>query len=156
MSSFPEVGAKAPAFSLTRDGGGTVSLKDFKGRKLVVYFYPKADTPGCTKEAIAFNGLKAEFAAADTDILGVSADEVKAQDKFRDKYSLGFALGSDPETKMAKDWRVWVQKSLYGREYMGLERATFLVNATGTIEAAWHKVKVPGHVEAVLEAAQSL
>ncbi|UJX45221.1 peroxiredoxin [Xanthobacter sp. YC-JY1] len=156
MSSFPEVGAKAPAFSLTRDGGGTVSLKDFKGRKLVVYFYPKADTPGCTKEAIAFNGLKAEFAAVDTDILGVSADQVKAQDKFRDKYSLGFALGSDPDKAMLEAYGVWVEKSMYGRKYMGIERATILIGRDGKVAKTWPKVKVDGHAADVLKAAQEL
>lgn len=156
MSSLPEVGAKAPAFSLARDGGGSVALKDFKGRKLVVYFYPKADTPGCTKEAIAFNGLKAAFAAADTDILGVSADAVKAQDKFRDKYSLAFPLASDPEKAMLEAYGVWGEKSLYGRIFMGIRRATLLIGRDGKVARVWPKVKVDGHAEEVLKAAQEL
>ncbi|MEP9353320.1 peroxiredoxin [Xanthobacter sp. KR7-65] len=156
MSEFPEVGAPAPAFSLSRDGGGSVSLKDFKGRKLVVYFYPKADTPGCTKEAIAFNGLKAAFAAADTDILGVSADAVKAQDKFKTKYGLDFALGSDPDKAMLEAYGVWVEKSMYGRKYMGIERATVLIGRDGTLARTWPNVKVTGHAEEVLKAAQEL
>ncbi|QRG05595.1 peroxiredoxin [Xanthobacter dioxanivorans] len=156
MSKLPEVGQKAPPFSLARDGGGTVALKDFKGRKLVLYFYPKADTPGCTKEAIAFNGLKAAFAAADTDILGVSADAVKAQDKFKTKYDLDFPLGSDPEKAMLEAYGVWVEKSMYGKTHMGIERATLLIGRDGKVAHTWPKVKVEGHAEAVLKAAQEL
>lgn len=156
MSNLPEVGQNAPAFTLARDGGGKVALKDFKGRKLVVYFYPKADTSGCTKEAIAFNGLKAAFAAADTDILGVSADEVKAQDKFKTKYGLDFPLGSDTEKTMLEAYGVWVEKSMYGKKYMGIERATFLIGRDGKVARTWPKVKVDGHAEEVLKAAQDL
>lgn len=156
MSNLPEVGQNAPAFTLARDGGGKVALKDFKGRKLVVYFYPKADTSGCTKEAIAFNGLKAAFAAADTDILGVSADEVKAQDKFKTKYGLDFPLGSDTGKTMLEAYGVWVEKSMYGKKYMGIERATFLIGRDGKVARTWPKVKVDGHAEEVLKAAQDL
>ncbi|MFS8037975.1 peroxiredoxin [Xanthobacter sp. AM11] len=156
MSKFPEAGSKAPAFTLSRDGGGSVSLVDFAGRKLVLYFYPKADTPGCTKEAIAFNGLKAAFAAADTDILGVSADAVKAQDRFRAKYDLAFPLGSDPDKAMLEAYGVWVEKSMYGRTYMGIERATLLIGRDGTVARTWSKVKVDGHAQEVLQAAQAL
>lgn len=156
MSMFPEVGAPAPPFSLTRDGGGSVALTDYAGRKLVIYLYPKADTPGCTKESIAFNGLKAAFAAAGTDILGVSADAVKAQDKFKTKYGLDFPLGSDPDKAMLEAYGVWVEKSMYGRKYMGIERATLLIGRDGTVARTWPKVKVEGHAEEVLKAAQAL
>jgi peroxiredoxin Q/BCP len=150
------VAEKAPAFALARDGSGTVSLSDFKGRKLVLFFYPKADTPGCTKEAIAFNGLKREFGKAGTDILGVSADPVRAQDKFRDKYDLTIALGSDESKKMLTAYGVWGEKSMYGRKFMGIRRTTFLIGRDGRIAQVWENVKVPGHAESVLEAAEAL
>ena len=152
----PAIGAKAPAFTLPRDGGGTVSLADFKGRKLVLYFYPKADTPGCTKEAIAFNGLKRAFAKAGAAILGVSADPVKAQDKFREKYDLAIPLASDESKKMLTAYGVWGEKSMYGRKFMGVRRTTFLIDRDGRIAQVWENVKVPGHAEAVLEAAKAL
>ena len=152
----PAIGAKAPAFTLPRDGGDTVSLAGFKGRKLVLYFYPKADTPGCTQEAIAFNGLKRAFAKANTEILGVSADPVKAQDRFRDKHDLAIALASDESKKMLTIYGVRGEKSMYGRKFMGVRRTTFLINADGRIAQVWENVKVPGHVEAVLEAAKAL
>ena len=120
-------GAKAPAFNLPRDGGGSVSLADFKGRKLVLYFYPKADTPGCTREAIEFSKLRAEFPKAGTDVLGVSADPVAAQDKFKKKHSLGIALLSDETHKMLEAYGVWGKKSMYGRTFMGITRTTFLI-----------------------------
>lgn len=156
MTKMPEAGEVAPAFTLSRDGGGTVALKDFAGRKLVLYFYPKADTPGCTKEAIAFNGLRAAFAAADTDILGVSADAVAAQDRFKAKHGLDIPLGSDPDTAMLEAYGVWGEKSMYGRTFMGVSRATFLIARDGTVARLWPKVKVEGHAEEVLEAAQGL
>uniref|UniRef100_UPI00372D12B1 peroxiredoxin n=1 Tax=Xanthobacter cornucopiae TaxID=3119924 RepID=UPI00372D12B1 len=156
MSQIPEVGSKAPPFRLKRDGGGEVALDDFKGRKLVVYFYPKANTSGCTKEAIAFNTLRAAFAAADTDIVGVSADPVKAQDSFRAKYDLAFPLGSDETHEMLAAYGVWGEKSMYGRTFMGITRATVLIGRDGTIAQVWPKVKVDGHAEAVLKAAQAL
>lgn len=149
-------GDRAPAFRIATDGGETVSSAGLKGSPYVVYFYPKDDTSGCTKEAIAFSAALPKFRKLGLDVLGVSRDSVESHAKFRKKHKLKLALGSDPETKMAKDWGVWIKKSLYGREYMGVERATFLVNAKGVIDTAWHKVKVPGHVEAVLEAAKSL
>ena len=154
--TVPAIGENAPPFSLLRDGGGTISLADFKGRKLVLYFYPKADTPGCTKESIAFNGLKAKFAKADTDIVGVSADPVKAQDKFRDKYELTIPLASDESKKMLTDYGVWGEKSMYGRKFMGVRRTTVLIDRKGRIAQVWENVKVPGHAEAVLEAARAL
>ena len=154
--AVPNVGEKAPSFTLPRDGGGTLSLADFKGRKLVLYFYPKADTPGCTQEAIAFNGLKRAFAKADTEIIGASADPVKAQDKFRDKHNLAIALASDESKKMLTAYGVWGEKSMYGRKFMGLRRTTFLIGRDGRIAQVWENVKVPGHAEAVLEAAKAL
>ncbi|MEA2927680.1 MAG: thioredoxin-dependent peroxiredoxin [Hyphomicrobiales bacterium] len=150
------VGEKAPDFTLLRDGGGTITLGDFKGRKLVLYFYPKADTPGCTKEAIAFNGLKRAFAAAGTDVVGVSADPVKAQDKFRDKYGLKFPLASDETHAMLAAYGVWGEKSMYGRRFMGVLRSTFLIDGKGRVAQMWHGVKVDGHADAVLAAAKAL
>ncbi|QTL03516.1 peroxiredoxin [Aquabacter sp. L1I39] len=156
MTKIPAPGTPAPAFSLKRDGGGEVSLKDFAGRKLVLYFYPKANTSGCTKEAIAFNGLRQDFEAADTAILGVSADPVAAQDKFKAKYDLAFPLASDEQTEMLSDYGVWVEKSMYGRKYMGIERVTLLIDRDGTVAKVWPKVKVDGHAAEVLAAAQAL
>lgn len=156
MADFPTEGSQAPDFSLPRDGGGEVSLKDFAGRKLVLYFYPKADTPGCTKEAIAFNALRAEFEAANTVILGVSADPVKAQDKFKAKHQLDLPLASDEDKAMLEAYGVWVEKSMYGKKYMGIERATLLIDATGRVAKSWPKVKVEGHAADVLEAAKAL
>jgi len=129
---------------------------DFKGRKLVLYFYPKADTPGCTKEAIAFSALKRAFAKAGTDILGASADPVSAQDKFRDKHGLGIALASDEGKKMLTAYGVWGEKSMYGRKFMGVKRTTFLIGRDGRIVRVWENVKVPGHAEEVLDAAKAL
>lgn len=149
-------GDRAPSFKIATDGGETLSSAGLKGSPYIVYFYPKDDTSGCTKEAIAFSAALPKFRKLGIEVIGVSRDSLEAHAKFRKKHRLKVALGSDPETKMARDWGVWVKKSLYGREYMGLERATFLVNDKGTITQAWHKVKVPGHVEAVLEAAKSL
>ena len=149
-------GDRAPAFKIATDGGETLSSAGLKGSPYVVYFYPKDDTSGCTKEAIAFSAALPKFRKLGIEVIGVSRDSIESHAKFRKKHKLKLALGSDPETKMAKDWGVWVKKSLYGREYMGLERATFLVDAKGIIAQAWHKVKVPGHAEAVLEAAKSL
>ena len=151
-----KAGAKAPDFTLPRDGGGATGLAEYKGRKLVLYFYPKADTEGCTKEAIAFSGLKAKFAKADTDILGVSADPVRAQDRFRDKHKLKIALASDETKKMLVAYGVWGEKSMYGRKYMGIVRTTYLIGADGRIAQVWDNVKVAGHAEDVLAAAKAL
>ena len=150
------VGAKAPSFTLERDGGTSVSLKDFKTRNLVLYFYPKADTPGCTKEAIEFSRLRASFAKAGTEILGVSADPVKAQDKFKSKHKLTIALGSDESKEMLQAYGAWGEKSMYGRKFMGVIRKTFLIGADGRIVRIWPKVRVPGHAQEVLEAVRSL
>ena len=154
--TVPGIGSKAPDFTLPRDGGGTLSLSDFKGRNLVLYFYPKAGTPGCTAESIAFNGLKRAFAKADSEIVGVSADPVKAQDKFRDKHGLTIPLASDEEKKMLTAYGVWGEKSMYGRKFMGVRRTTFLIGRDGRVAQVWENVKVPGHAEAVLEAAKAL
>jgi peroxiredoxin Q/BCP len=156
MAETPAAGAKAPDFSLMGDDGRNVSLRDFRGRKLVLYFYPKADTPGCTREAIAFNALKSAFAKADTAILGVSADPVKAQDAFKRKHALAIPLASDESHKMLADYGVWGKKSMYGRTFMGIIRATFLIGPDGRIARVWPKVKVDGHAEEVLAAAKAL
>ena len=152
----PAAGERAPNFKLPRDGGGTVSLADFKGRKLVLYFYPKADTPGCTKEAIDFNALRRAFGKAETDIIGVSADPVRALDKFRDKHDLAIRLASDEEKKMLIAYGVWGEKSMYGRKFMGVMRTTLLIGRDGRVAQVWENVKVPGHAEAVLDAAKAL
>jgi thioredoxin-dependent peroxiredoxin len=149
-------GSKAPAFTLKRDGGGTVSLADFKGRKLVIYFYPKADTPGCTREAIDFSRLKKEFAKADTEVVGVSADPVEAQDRFKKKHGLSLSLGSDPEHKMLTAYEAWGKKSMYGLTFMGVIRMTYLIDAKGKIAQVWPKVRVDGHADDVLAAAKAL
>jgi peroxiredoxin Q/BCP len=149
-------GSKAPAFKLPRDGGASVSLADFKGRKLVIYFYPKADTPGCTQESIDFSTLRAEFGKAGTDILGVSADPVAAQEKFKKKHDLGMALLSDETHSMLEAYGVWGKKSMYGKTFMGIIRTTFLIGPDGRIARIWPKVKVAGHAAEVLAVAKAL
>ncbi len=144
-------GDRAPAFKLTLDDGTSVALKDFKGRNLVLYFYPKADTPGCTKEAIAFSTLRAAFAKSGTDILGVSADPVAAQSKFKTKHKLKIALGSDESKTMLQAYGAWGEKSMYGRKFMGVIRKTFLIDGTGRIVRVWPKVSVSGHAQEVLD-----
>jgi len=156
MAPQPEAGSAAPDFTLPRDGGGNISLADFRGRKVVLYFYPKADTPGCTKEAIAFSGLAADFAKANTAIIGVSADSVKAQDAFKQKYDLSIALASDEKHRMLDAYGVWGEKSMYGKTFLGVSRATFLIGPDGRIVRVWPKVKVDGHAEEVLAAARAL
>ena len=151
-----EPGSKAPAFTLKRDGGGAVSLADFKGRKLVIYFYPKADTPGCTREAMDFSRLKKEFAKAGAEIIGVSADPVEAQDRFKKKHGLSLSLGSDPDHKMLTAYEAWGKKSMYGRTFMGVIRMTYLIDVKGRIAQVWPKVRVDGHAEEVLAAAKAL
>jgi peroxiredoxin Q/BCP len=149
-------GAKAPVFTLPRDGGGTVSLKDFAGRKLVLYFYPRADTPGCTKESIDFSRLKAAFARAGADVLGVSADAVSAQDAFKAKHKLAIALGSDESRKMLEAYGVWQEKSLYGRKFFGIVRSTFLLGPDQRVAQVWPRVSVDGHADEVLAAVKAL
>ena len=151
-----KVGQKAPAFSLPRDGGGRVSLAQFKGRKLVIYFYPRADTPGCTRESIDFSRLRAAFDKAGADILGVSADPVKAQDAFKKKHDLTIGLLSDETHEMLDGYGAWGKKSMYGKSFMGVLRTTFLIGTDGRIAQIWPKVKVEGHAEEVLKAAQAL
>ena len=150
------VGGKAPSFRLPHDGGGEVSLADFKGRKLVLYFYPKADTPGCTVEAKDFSKLAPAFGRAGTAILGVSADPVPKQGKFKAKHDLSIMLASDESLEMLKAYGVWAKKSMYGRSYMGILRNTYLIGPDGRIARIWEKVKVAGHAAEVLEAAKAL
>jgi peroxiredoxin Q/BCP len=149
-------GDRAPAFNLPCDGGAKLSLSSLKGQKVVLYFYPKDNTSGCTKEAIDFNGLKAKFAKTETVVIGVSPDSVVSHDKFKMKFKLGFPLVSDEEKTMLSAYGVWVEKSMYGRKYMGVERTTFLIDRKGKIAQVWNKVKVPGHADEVLEAAKAL
>lgn len=149
-------GAMAPTFTLPRDGGGSIALADFAGRKLVLYFYPRADTSGCTKEAIDFSRLKGAFGEAGTDILGVSADPVPAQDKFKAKHKLAIALASDEKHRMLEAYGVWQEKSMYGRKFMGIVRTTVLIGADRRIARIWPKVSVTGHAEEVLAAARAL
>ncbi len=151
-----QAGDRAPEFSLPGDGGKTLSLATAAGKKLVLYFYPKDDTSGCTMEAKDFNALRADFAAAGTESIGVSPDSAASHDKFKKKYELGFALASDESKAMLEAYGVWVEKSMYGRKYMGVERTTFLIGADGRIARIWSKVKVPGHAAEVLAAAKAL
>ncbi len=151
-----EAGDKAPEFKLATDGGETVSRAGLKGRPFLLYFYPKDDTSGCTREAVDFSAAASKLAKLGIPVIGVSKDSLASHEKFRKKHKLKIILASDPEIKAAEKWGVWVEKSLYGRKYMGMERATFLVDAKGVIAQAWHKVKVPGHVDAVLSAAKKL
>jgi peroxiredoxin Q/BCP len=151
-----EAGAKAPAFSGATDGGGTVSLAQLKGKPVVLYFYPKDSTPGCTKEAQGFRDAYAKFKKAGAEIVGVSKDSVASHDKFKTREALTFPLLSDPEGKVCEAYGTWIEKSLYGRKYMGIDRATFLIDGKGVIRQVWRKVKVPGHVEAVLAAVEAL
>ena len=149
-------GKKAPAFSMPTDGGGSTSLKDLKGQMVVLYFYPKDSTPGCTIEACDFRDLMADFSKIDATIIGVSKDSVKRHDNFKSKYELPFALASDAKSDVCERYGVWVEKSMYGRKYMGIERATFLIDAKGTVRKVWRKVKVKGHANEVLAAIQAL
>lgn len=149
-------GDKAPSFRLSTDGGGEVSLSALKGQPFVLYFYPKDDTTGCTKEAQAFSKYLKKFEQLGVNVVGISKDSVASHDRFKTKYKLKLTLASDPEVKAAQAYGVWGEKTLYGRKYLGVERATFLVDAKGRIREIWRKVRVPGHVEAVLAAAKSL
>src|SRR6185437_11789514 len=156
MPAKLDPGSKAPAFSLPRDGGGTVSLADFKGQNLILYFYPRADTPGCTIESKAFSDLSAAFRKAGAAVLGVSADPVKAQDAFKAKHDLAIPLASDETHQMLLAYGVWGEKSMYGRKFMGITRTTFLIGQDGRIARVWPRVKVAGHAEEVLAAAKEL
>jgi peroxiredoxin Q/BCP len=151
-----EEGRKAPDFTMQATGGRTVSLKGMNGRPFVLYFYPKADTPGCTKEACGFQESLPGFGGLGIEVIGVSPDKLPAIEKFAAKYDLTFPLASDPDNAVATAYGVWVEKSMYGKKYMGIERSTFLVGKDGKVARAWRGVKVPGHVEAVAEAAKAL
>ncbi|MBC9876010.1 redoxin domain-containing protein [Bradyrhizobium sp. INPA01-394B] len=149
-------GQKAPAFRLPRDGGNIVTSADYAGQKLVLFFYPRADTPGCTREAIDFSRLRDAFKAAGTAVLGISADPLKAQEKFRDKHSLSVPLISDEAHEMLEAYGAWGEKSMYGKSFLGILRTTVLIGADGKVARIWRNVRVDGHADDVLEAARSL
>lgn len=154
--TVPAEGDKAPDFDLATDGGGRVRLASFKGHPVVVYFYPSDDTPTCTAEAINFSAAAADFAAAGAALIGVSPDGPRSHDRFKAKHRLAVTLASDPDHAVAERYGIWVEKTLFGRRYMGVERATFLVAADGRIAKIWRKVRIKGHVESVLAAVKSL
>ena len=156
MAEQVSIGDMAPEIDLPTDGGGRFRLSDHAGKPVVVYFYPKDDTSGCTKEALEFTERMQAFKKAGALIIGISPDSVSKHDKFKSKHELGVLLGSDEEKDVLQAYGVWVEKSMYGRKYMGVERSTVLVGADGKIAEIWRKVKVPGHVEAVLEAVKAL
>lgn len=151
-----DVGDLAPQFDLPRDGGGTLSLAALSGKSVVLYFYPQDDTTSCTQEAISFTQLKPEFEKAGAVVIGLSPDSTKKHDKFKAKYSLTIDLAADEERKVIEAYHLWVEKSMYGRKYMGVERATFLIGRDGHIARIWRKVRVKGHAEEVLEAVRAL
>ena len=151
-----EAGDKAPDFILPTDGNGSVSLKKLKGRKVILYFYPKDDTPGCTTQACGFRDNLRDFAKADAVVIGVSRDSVAAHDKFKKKFELPFPLAADLDGKVCEAYGTWIEKSMYGRKYMGVERSTFLIDGGGVLRQEWRKVKVPGHADEVLAAAKAL
>lgn len=152
MAKMVEEGQKAPAFSLATDDGGQVSLKDFAGKPFVVYFYPKDDTAGCTREALDFTLAAAKFKKHGVSIVGVSKDSVAAHARFKAKHKLNLTLACDPDGTVIDSYGSWIEKSMYGRKYMGIDRSTFLINSKGKITKIWRKVRVPGHVEEVLAA----
>lgn len=155
MSELSE-GSPAPDFRLPGDNGTEISLSAYRGQLVVLYFYPKDNTSGCTKEAVAFNELSGDFKATGVAVIGVSPDPVSSHDKFKAKYGLGFSLAADEDTAVATAYGVWVEKSMYGKKYMGVERTTFLIDGQGVVRRTWRKVKVPGHAEEVLEAAKAI
>ncbi len=154
--AMPQDGDKAPDFALPTDGGGSLALSRLKGKPVVLYFYPKDDTSGCTAEAKDFSRLAPDFRRAGVEVIGVSPDSVDSHAKFRKKYDLTVKLAADADKAVANAYGVWVEKSMYGRMYMGVERSTFLIDKAGRIANSWRKVKVPGHAEEVLAAAQAL
>jgi len=151
-----EEGDVAPDFTLPTDGGDSISLSALKGKPVVLYFYPKDDTPGCTKEACGFRDAQADFSSIGATVIGVSKDSVAKHDKFKAKYELNFPLAADEDGTVCEAYGTWVEKSMYGRKYMGIDRATFLIDAKGKLAKIWRKVKVPGHVEAVQAALKDL
>jgi peroxiredoxin Q/BCP len=151
-----DIGDKAPDFTMATDGGGKVSLKALRGKPVVLYFYPKDDTSGCTAEACAFRDTLPDFSKLEATVIGVSRDPVKSHEKFKEKYGLPFPLASDEDGKVTDAYGVWVEKSMYGRNYMGIERSTFLIDKSGVIRNIWRKVKVPGHAGEVLQAVEAL
>jgi peroxiredoxin Q/BCP len=151
-----EAGDKAPDFTLPADGGGEVSLKELKGKPVVLYVYPKDDTPGCTAEACAFRDQLPDFAKVKAQVIGISRDSVASHDKFKKKFKLPFPLASDEDGKVCQAYGVWMEKSMYGKKYMGIERSTFLIDGKGVVRNIWRKVKVPGHAEEVLAATEAL
>jgi peroxiredoxin Q/BCP len=151
-----EAGKKAPDFSAFTDGGKKLKLSKLRGKPVVLYFYPKDDTSGCTAEACGFRDKLPDFSKVKAQVIGVSRDSVERHDKFKKKYALNFPLVSDEDGKICAKYGTWVEKSLYGRKYMGIERATFLIDKTGIVARVWQKVKVPGHVEDVLQAVKAL
>ena len=156
MTTDLQEGAKAPAFTLALDNENKTRLSELKGKKVVLYFYPKDDTPGCTKQAIAFTEALSKFKRAGAVVLGVSKDSITKHQKFKAKHDLKIDLGADEDGKIIEKYGVWVEKNMYGRKYMGIERSTFLIDEKGVIRQIWRKVKVPGHVDAVLEAVKAL
>jgi peroxiredoxin Q/BCP len=151
-----QIGDKAPAFDMPTDGGGQVSLASLAGKTAILYFYPKDDTSGCTKEACDFRDNLPAFSRAKATVIGVSRDSVASHDKFKKKHELPFLLASDADGRASEAYGTWVEKSMYGRKYMGMERSTFLIDGKGVIRGIWRKVKVPGHVAEVLKAAKHL
>ncbi len=151
-----ELGDKAPDFTLPTDGGGEVTLSKLHGKKVVLYFYPKDDTSGCTAEACGFRDSFPDYGGADAVVIGVSKDSVASHDKFKKKHELPFILASDAGAEACEKYGVWVEKSMYGRKYMGIERATYLIDGEGVVRGLWRKVRVPGHVAEVLKAARAL
>jgi peroxiredoxin Q/BCP len=149
-------GAAAPDFTLPTDGGGSVTLSALKGQNVVLYFYPKDDTSGCTAQACGFRDALPDFTGASATVIGISKDSVASHDKFKKKHGLTFTLASDEAGHVCEDYGVWVEKSMYGRKYMGIERTTVLIDKDGIVRRVWHKVKVPGHVAEVLTAAAAL
>lgn len=153
---MPDITEMAPDFTLPRDGGGEITLSELKPQAVVLFFYPRDDTPGCTTEAIGFTQSAQAFDDANVTVLGISKDSVAKHDKFRDKHGLGVALLSDEASDVCERYGVWKEKNMYGKTFMGIERTTFLIDGTGRIAQVWYKVKVPGHVDDVLSAAKSL
>ena len=155
-AATPELGSPAPAFRLQDQAGAWHELNDYRGKWVVLYFYPKDDTSGCTAEACGFRDSVPDYGKTGAVVIGVSRDSVASHDKFKKKHALPFILGSDSDGKVTEDYGVWVEKSMYGRKYMGIDRSTFLIDKDGVVRGAWHKVRVPGHVDEVLKAAKSL